>query len=166
MKYKILWIEDGAFVEVENLAGPVLITGEYDIDVALNASDAIKKIKCLREGYDAVIVDIRIPPGLDTEWEKLSETLRRNKKGDRLGIQLLFSLLKPEEAEIKIKDIPAWISPDKFAILSVEGEREVKAELVPLGVDLFRQKETRMANTALLDLIKEVLSRPPKQKTT
>ncbi|MCK4765380.1 MAG: hypothetical protein KAW12_24475 [Candidatus Aminicenantes bacterium] len=155
MKYKVLWIEDGAFVEVSNFAGPVLISKKYDLQVALNASDAVKKIKTTE--FDAVVVDIRIPPGDDPEWETLYIKSRHSKIEARLGIEILFGLLSPKDSAIKIADIPHWVSPKKFGIFTVESEDGLKKELNELGGILFKQKKTNMSNSALLDLIEEII---------
>lgn len=164
MKYKVLWIEDGAFVEVASFAGPVLIAMKYDLHVAIDVSDAIKQIKSTE--FDVVIVDIRLPPGNDTEWENLYSKSAYNKIGARLGIQLLLSLLKPGKAAVKLNEIPAWISPDKFGIFTVESEVELETELKELNIKCFQQKKTRLPKTTLLDLIERVIDNSRKKSTT
>jgi hypothetical protein len=155
MKHKVLWIEDGAFVEVSSFAAPVINRIVYALEVALDVSDAVKKI--IKTQFDAVIVDIRIPPGSDPEWEHLYSKSGYNKIGARLGIQLLFSLLKPEAAAIKLDKIPPWVSPGKFGIFTVESEAEVKNDLEVLGITFFQQKKTNIPNIALLELIEKII---------
>lgn len=155
MKYKVLWIEDGAFVEVGDFAGPVLIAMKYDLHVAIDVSDAIKQIKSTE--FDAIIVDIRIPPGNDPEWENLFSKSAYNKIGGRLGIQLLYSLFKPGKSAVKFSEIPTWISPEKIGVFTVESELEVKNELEELRIDCFQQKKTRLPKTTLLELIEKVI---------
>ena len=158
MRRKILWVEDGAFIEVSSFTGPLFTSAKYDLDVALNVTDAIRKIK--ETEFDAVIVDIRIPPGLDRAWENLYSESGYNKIGARLGIQLLFSLLKPGMSEVKLENIPSWVSPEKFGVFSVESVEEVKKELKQLDISLnhFQQKITTMPKTALLELIEKVIT--------
>jgi hypothetical protein len=160
MKYKVLWIEDGAFVEVASFAGPVLTVLKYDLNVALNVSDALEQIKNIE--FDAVIVDIRILPGMDPEWENLFSKSGDSKISARLGIQLLFSLLKPEKAYIKLKEIPTWILPEKFGVFTVDSEAEVKNELDELKIVCFQQKKTGLPKTALLELIEKVIDNSKK----
>ena len=155
MRYKVLWIEDGALTEVADFAGPLLSSMKYDLDVALNISDAIKKMNDAE--FDVVIVDIRIPPGSDPEWEHLYEKSQSIKVSPRLGMQLLFGLLKPKEVEIKLKNIPQWIVPEKLGVFTVESEGEVKKELEALCVNFYLQKKTNTPNTALLEFIEEII---------
>lgn len=157
MKHKILWIEDGSLIEVSSFAGPVFTAARYDLEVARNLSDALKKLT--NSEYDAVIVDIRIPPGDSPEWEKLYGKSGDDKINARLGIQLLFSLLKPEKAVVKIREeIPRWISPEKFGVFTVESSGEVRHELKELGINFFRQKMTKIPTTTLLELIEDVIN--------
>ena len=155
MKYKVLWIEDEAFMQVDHSTGPLLLTRKYDLNVALNVSDAVEQIKNIE--FDAVIVDIRLPPGMDPDWEALFINSGDKKSSARLGIQLPFSLLKPGKASIKLEKIPSWISPAKFGVFTVESEREVKNELKKLRIDCFQQKKTMLPKTALLELIERVI---------
>jgi hypothetical protein len=160
MRYKVLWIEDGAFVQVEHFTGPVLLTREYDLNVAIDVSDAVEQIKNIE--FDAVIVDIRLPPGMDPEWEALYINSGDKKSSARLGIQLLFSLLKPGKASIKLEKIPPWISPAKFGIFTVESKEEVNAELEELNIKCYQQKKTGLPKTALLELIERVIDNSKK----
>jgi hypothetical protein len=154
--YKVLWIEDGAFTEVSSFAGPVFTSTKYDLQVALDVSDAVKKIRDTE--FDAVIVDIRIPPGIDPEWEEFYRKSGYNKIGARLGIQLLYTLLKPEKATVKLDRIPSWISTKKFGIFTVESEGEVKKNMEDIGINFYQQKKTTIPNTALLELIEKIIN--------
>jgi hypothetical protein len=156
MKHKVLWIEDGAFVEVSSFAAPLFNQMIYDLVVAIDVSNAVKQI--IDTQFDAVIVDIRIPPGIDQDWENLYSKSGYNKIGARLGIQLLFSLLKHESAAIKLDDIPKWVKPEKFGIFTIESKAEVKNDLEALGITFFQQKKTNLPNTALLELIEKIIN--------
>jgi DNA-binding NarL/FixJ family response regulator len=155
MKYNVLWVEDGAFVEIPNFAGPVTITRKYDLRVAKDVSDAVRQMQLTE--FDAVIVDIRLPPGSDPEWENHYKSLIKSKIPDRLGIQLLFSLLKPDASAVKLNNIPSWISPGKFGVFTVEGEKEVMPDLSKLGVLFYRQKKVGISRKTLLDLIEAII---------
>ena len=164
MRHKVLWIEDGAFVEVSSFAAPLFNRMIYDLAVALDVSAAVNKI--IETQFDAVIVDIRIPPGIDPEWERLYSKSGYNKISARLGIQLLFSLLKPESAAIKLDNIPSWVSPGKFGIFTVESEAEVRNDLEYLGIKFFQQKKTNIPNTAILELIEKIIKSSNKESNT
>lgn len=161
MKYRVLWIEDGAFVEVSRLPGPVYTSMMYDFEVATNVTDGIQKIKSTE--YHAIIVDIRIPPGIEENWDSLYQKSKRNRNLARLGIQMLFSLLKPQKAKVKISDIPPWVRKEKFAILSIEAREELEEDLKELKiVDYCYQKSINMPDTILLDIINKVIARQEK----
>jgi DNA-binding NtrC family response regulator len=93
MRKKILWIEDGAFDEIAVLATPVHLTGEYQLEFALDASQAIRQLES--QEFDAVIVDIRILPGDDPKWLNMYYATGSNKAA-RLGVKLLQFLLGTE----------------------------------------------------------------------
>jgi hypothetical protein len=159
MKQKIIWIEDSAFIDVQNLAGPVYVSGKYDIVVALDASEAVRKL--IQIEFDAVVVDIRIPPGDNSRWTELYTRYGENKVTARLGLHILYSLFAPEDkkAEIKLENIPKWITHNRFGILTVESERELQDDLKRLNIQVFRQKTAEMSETALLEVIEEILSK-------
>ena len=148
MRKKVLWVEDSAYDEISFLATPVHLTGEFDLQVALSATDALERLQ--RTEYDAIIVDIRIPPGPDKRWIKLYDG---SEKGSRLGLVLLQIVLG--------KGVPDWglELPDairdrrRYGVLSVENIRGDAAEL---GV-LFREKSGDDVNE-LLWLIRDILA--------
>jgi CheY-like chemotaxis protein len=152
---KVLWIEDGARADFQQMLGPVYARREFELIVALNASDAITHLK--RTPFDVVIVDIRIPPGEAEEWRELHHRGDDNNANARLGLDLLYSLLAPESARINLAGRPAWITSEKFAVFTVESRTEVQDDLKRMGIGVFRRKETEMGNRVLLDVIEEVL---------
>ncbi|MFC2155302.1 hypothetical protein ACFLRB_02270 [Acidobacteriota bacterium] len=156
MKYKVLWIEDGARSEVSSFAGAVFTSMKYDLEVVLDVSDAVRKI--LNAEYDAVIVDIRIVPGSASKWKNLYSQVGKDKDNARLGMHLLFSLLKPDQAAVELENIPSWILPKRFGVFTVEGKGEVKDELEELGVNFYLQKQTNLPHTALLDFIEKIIN--------
>lgn len=154
-KTKILWIEDGARADFHHMLGPVYVGGEYDLVVALDATFAIAHLK--KTEFGVVIVDIRIPPGEDAEWRELHHKGDHNNANARLGLDLLYSLLAPEAARIRLDWLPAWITPEKFAVFTVESRTEVQKDLDRIKVKIYRRKETEMGNRVLLEVIEEVL---------
>lgn len=66
---KILWIEDGAYADLQELVVPIYIQGRHDLTIALDASEGCGHL--LQTQFDAVIVGRRIPPGNDRGWIEL-----------------------------------------------------------------------------------------------
>lgn len=157
MKLKILWIEDQAFIDLAILTGLVYVRGNYDLIIAPDASEGIRQI--MQREFDAVVVDIRIPPGDDPKWKELYTKFGMTKVTARLGLHLLHCLLAPEDknTKVKLRNIPPWITPTRFGILTVESEREVQDDLRKLNIQVFRQKTAEMTETTLLELIEEIL---------
>lgn len=160
MTHKVLWIEDGAYEDLPDLIGPVVVDGGYDLDIALDATDGIKKI--LRTEYDCVIVDIRLPPGEDRRWIDIYNHPNRNKDAARLGLLVLRSLLKPEKSRVKLDGIKEWVKAARFGVLTVENKGEVEHDLNELGIGIkvYRQKNRSPSVNTLLELIKEVIKQP------
>jgi hypothetical protein len=162
MKYRVLWIEDSAEVDVKDLVAPVYLSGKYNLIVALDASEAINQI--LKSEFAAIVVDIRIPPGKTKEWAELYTKLGANKAKARLGLRILKSLLQPddmqqEEAQIK-KKAPSWITPKVFGILTVESKEALKSyfDFEKAGISVYRQKSASMSITTLLDVFDEIIT--------
>jgi hypothetical protein len=155
MKPRVLWIEDSARFELNNLTGPIYFYGTYDFQQAENVTSAIEFLKV--KEYDALIVDVRLPPGNDPYWRELYRKEEGDGGGEKLGIKLLYWLLAQEGSYSHTP--PSWASPEKIAIFTVENQMEVRDDLDKLGINLFKQKTTGLADTTLLDLIKELLGR-------
>ena len=114
---RVLWIEDNAKVDMGVYFGPIFTSGRYDVSIALDPSEALRKISLAE--YQAIIVDIRLAPGQDKLWRDLYVGFGASKPTARLGIHLVQSLLKVSEAKIKLplKDVPCWINPRKIGFL-------------------------------------------------
>lgn len=153
--YRVLWVEDGALIDLPELVGPVYVSGRYDLSIALNATDGAARI--VSTEYDVVVVDIRLPPGTDPRWVQLFKNRGLNKAQARLGLKLLSSCLDPINAEIKLSPQPLWLNPSRFAVFTVEGESELQSELAPLGIRLFQQKKADPSREMLLDLLDRVI---------
>ena len=159
MIYKVLWIEDGAYGDLPDLIGPVVVDGGYDLDIALNATEGVEKI--LSDEYDCVIVDIRLQPGEDRRWIDIYNHPEKNKDAARLGLLVLRSLLKPEKSDVKLDGIEEkkWVVPARFGVLTVENQGEVENDLSELniGKKAYRQKNKGPSVNLLLELIEDVM---------
>ncbi len=155
MKPRVLWIEDSARFELNNLTGPIYFYGKYDFQQAENVTSAIEFLKV--KEYDALIVDIRLPPGNDPYWRELYQKAEREGGGEKLGIKFLNWLLLRDGAYSY--PAPGWAKPEMIAVFTVENHTEIRSNLDELGIKLFKQKTTGLADTTLLDLIEELLGR-------
>jgi len=153
-KPSVLWIEDSARFELRSLVGPLLFSGKYDFNLAEDVTAAMDFLR--NKEYAAVIVDIRLPPGIDPEWR----THYRNSGADRvhaqLGLKLLYWLLGKDTA-IHSETPPAWVKPWNIGVFTVESQREIQKNLDELGISVFKQKLAGLPDTILLDLIEELL---------
>lgn len=156
-KKKVLWIEDGSRYDLADLAAPVIMDGGYDLDVAEDASEGIAKL--FETEYDAVIVDIRIPPGNGEAWVKLYERSGKEKVSARLGRHFLYSILGHKEAEIRLDERPKWIKPEKIGVLSVESHLELNGDLNNLTISVYYQKQANTPEDILLTIIKDILNK-------
>jgi hypothetical protein len=151
--HKVLWIDDGV-QDMGVFAAPVLSSGRYIMARALNPPAALEWIRS--EKFSAVVVDIRLPCGDSDEWGELFARHGRDEREAKLGLELLRSLLHDEKAIIQIDDVPEWISPGIFGVLTVEGESEIVTQL-PSGVVHTREKSLNINPTVLLELMNEIL---------
>jgi DNA-binding NarL/FixJ family response regulator len=150
---KVLWIEDNAMADLQELLAPVYVDGTYELTLAENASDAIKQL--WKSEFVAVIVDIRIPPGQDKNWQELYRTRGNSNKAARLGLEVIRTALQ-QEASITRASPPVWLSPTRFAVFTVESGAEVEQDVRKLGVKVYRQKRVATPPTVLLDLIARI----------
>jgi len=156
MKKKILWIEDSAFIDLQQLSGPVYASGQYDLVMAVNASEGIQQI--LQTPFEAVVVDIRIPPGNDKDWINIYFQAEMKKINARLGLEVLYTLLRPDIARFKLKKpIPDWVSPHRFGFLTVETPKEIEKAKEELKISIYQQKTAQLPHTALLEIIEKIL---------
>lgn len=167
MLKKVLWIEDGAESELYNMLSPIFISGEYDLVVAKDATEAEERLR--RDDFAAVIVDIRLPPGRDQKWIDVYKGYRQSQDAARLGLHLLRALFAPgEHAGGVAVQLPNQLSPAKFAVFSVE--MEIESEVRALGVSEYVQKCANTRRTDVLDLIRrlttEIAREQVSKKTT
>jgi hypothetical protein len=154
-KKRILWIEDGARHELVRLSAPVSMSDGFDLEIAESASDGVRKL--LRDEFQVLIVDIRLPPGDDARWIQLYNECGRDPISARLGGHILHSVLASPTARVPLSLPPAWLTAQRIAILSVESKLELAAELAPLRIAVYEQKRAGLPNTTLLDVAARVL---------
>jgi len=153
MKPKVMWVEDSARLELRNLTGPVYFSGKYDFQLAEDVTQAINFL--LVKPFDALIIDIRLPPGLNAYWQNLYRQSGADKVKAQLGLKLISWLVGKE---INFNQLPPkWVDVKRIAVFSVESPNEIRPHLKELGINLYLQKAAGLRDTALLDLINEVL---------
>jgi CheY-like chemotaxis protein len=162
MKFRVLWIEDNALTDLAPLLGPIYVSGQYDLEIAEDASEGARKIKQME--FDAVIVDVRLPPGDDPRWIDAYNRAGRDRARAQLGFSLLYSLLRPEKAEVELEHPPSWVKPERFGIFTVETKAEVQKHLDALGVPVHEQKKPGTSSRVLLDLVGRITAKAPNQK--
>ncbi len=155
-KPSVLWIEDSARFELRSLVGPLLFSGKYDFNLAEDVTSAMHFLRV--KEYNAVIVDIRLPPGIDPEWRRHYRESGANKVQSQLGLKLLYWLLG-KNPSIHSETPPAWIKPQNIGVFSVESQKEIQANLDELGIAAFKQKSAGLPDTVLLDLINELVAK-------
>lgn len=152
---EILWIEDSARYELSELAGPVYYSRRYVLNIAEDATSAVSHV--VTKVYDALIVDIRIPPGDHPTWTRLYQENNRNKDKARLGLHLLEWMLGSNGVSSAFNMIgkpPDWVNPAKIAIFTVENYHSIKDSLQILKVDHhYLLKTSARRDTILLELI-------------
>ena len=139
IRKKVLWIEDAAISALHLYLAPMYMSGLYETDIALNATEAVERLRSDR--YDAVVVDIRIPPGTDPNWRKIYKHHNRDVKKARLGLLLIEGIFQAEYAEYVFQDPPDWVDPSRFGVLTVERQRDIQAALANVGVKVMHRKD-------------------------
>ncbi len=178
---QVLWIEDSANFELSELLGPVYYHGGYILDIAESASEATELLSLPPESphtplYDAIIVDIRLPPGHHTLWQKLYKQTIRGTVETQLGLLLLYWMLgktpcadhaheiktmKRALEDLKTKyDSPNWITPSQIAIFTVErkGQLQQRQHLDCLGLqNNYFQKSLNTPDDILLRIVQHCI---------
>jgi hypothetical protein len=155
-KYRVLWVEDGARYDLAHLAAPVYMDGKYDLVIAEDASAGMAVV--LMDRFDVIIVDIRIPPGDEPNWIKLYQGNGTEKIAARLGLSLLYTFLGHPDAKIDLGSRrPAWITPARVGVLTVESQLELHDDLTKLGITIHGHKRAETSDEILLELIQRVL---------
>jgi hypothetical protein len=159
MKTKFLWIEDNARTDLKYLLGPIYMSGKYDPVVAPTVAEGVYRMN--NTEFAAVIVDIRLLPGNDSDWESLYLKMGNEKGTSRLGLCLLYSLFGPRIDDVKIERKPEWIKPELFGVLTVEDlGGDLGEALRSFGITVREQKTVHTVNTTLLKMVEQITGGP------
>ena len=154
-KHNVLWIEDGAFTEVEHMSAPLYVSGKYDLVIAENATEGLQALMRTDKKFDTIILDIRLPPGEDEKFLTLYKNRKESKIAARLGLSLLKRVLKEgEENQIPLHHREA----KRFGIFTVEGRGELAHDLKELDLETLKvyQKTERNSKDTLREIIEDI----------
>ena len=149
MKPRVLWIEDSARLELRNLAAPVYSSGRFDFNLAEDVTTAVNMLKVTT--FDAVVVDVRLPPGADPHWKRLYQHAGADKVNAQLGIKLLHWLIN-KDRHVHPDDPPNGFSKARLGIFTVESQEDLREELDVLGITVFFQKTTSLPDAILVKI--------------
>ncbi len=154
-KTPVLWVEDSARFELANFMGPIYASRKYELTLAEDATAATRYLHTIK--FDAIIMDIRIPPGRDRHWSALYQRAGSDKTTAQLGLVLLTWLLRHDyfNSNGLLKPIP--VKPSQVGVFSVEGELEIGRQVKDLGISVFLEKRPGLRDTTLRELIDTVL---------
>jgi len=155
MLSKVLWIEDSARLELVNLTAPIFFQQTCELTLAEDVTTASRLL--LAKRYDAVVVDVRLPPGHDERWRSQYQMAGASKITAQLGLKLLAWLLHSDKSIYEVEP-PEWISPQYVAVFTVETRQEIHEALDELGISLFQEKTANLSDDALDNLIRAVLA--------
>jgi len=158
MRPKALWIEDSAQLELANLTGPVFFNRNCHLTLAEDVTTAVNLLCADR--FEAIVVDIRLPPGRDGRWGEQYRRSGSNKVSAQLGLKLLRWLLGGDRS-IVADEPPDWVAPHRFGVFTVESRNEIQRYLDPLGVGVFQEKNAAIADDTLDELIGKLLAQRP-----
>jgi CheY-like chemotaxis protein len=157
-------VEDSARFELASVLGPIYASHRFDLTLAENATTAAEYLR--RRRFDAIIVDIRLPPGTDAYWRGIYKSAGSDRTNAKLGLALLAWLLSTTaDNDNHGADTPArpkWpVVPGQIGVFSVENRLEVGSFLLRLGVNRLYEKRPGLPDTVLLDIVTEVLTEAP-----
>lgn len=154
MKIKVLWVEDSARLELRKLTGPIYISGNYDMNLAEDATSAVRYLQS--KVYDAVVLDMRLPPGIDDYWINIYRDRGEDKADARLGLELASWMFNGRSANAPVSP-PDWLKPHHVGVFTVENDSSVHAKLGELGIRVFQHKTAGLTDTILIDIIKRIV---------
>ncbi|ACY15841.1 response regulator [Haliangium ochraceum] len=164
-KRRVLWVEDSARFELASVLGPIYASRRYDLTLAENATTAGEYLR--RRRFDAVVVDIRLPPGTHPYWRDIYTNAGSDRTNAKLGLAILKWLLSPSEAGRSsgsnghglVPPRPSWpVMPQQVGVFSVENHAEIGDDLDALGVGVMHEKRPGLPDTILLQIVGEVLA--------
>ena len=167
---KVLWIEDNTGIELPHLITPVLFSGEYDLTIAHNASEAVQLLQHNPSNFDIIIFDLDLMPGNNPSLRKFygesagTEISTKNLGGELLRLWLGKKTNFDQKTESELK-LATKLNPNHIGILSVLAnefrESDFYSEL-NLNPDFVVQKDADMPREVLLKLISTIDKRSNK----
>lgn len=156
-RIQVLWIEDEALYQLNELLGPVLYRHrQYHLDLAVNASEAQQKLCESNNNYDVIIVDMRIPPGEAPTWKDIYRKQGNDKNKARLGAYLIEWML--DQSNGWGQDLPRpqnKIPATQIAIFSAEEPKAIQ-NLLDYGIQVYQPKDSNYPDNILLEIIQRV----------
>jgi CheY-like chemotaxis protein len=107
---RLLWIEDETDTGLVERKTWLELCDDIDLTIARNATEGHRQLQNA-EGYDVIIVDIRLPPGVDERYQQMHYN-----GNERLGIVLVQEAAKHDATIIA-----------KTGLFTVEREADLKA---------------------------------------
>jgi len=157
MKTKVLWVEDSARLELRNLTGPIYISGDYDMNLAEDATTAVRYLQT--KEYDAVILDMRIPPGIDDFWVNVYRERGEDKADAKLGLELANWLFNGT-SEFSVPR-PQWIQPYHVGVFTVENDPSLHSRLELLKISVFEHKVAGLSDMILIEIVNRIKAQRP-----
>lgn len=155
----VLWVEDSARFELSELLGPVYYSRKCFLTLAEDATSAVEHLN--RRSFDALIVDIRLPPGSSATWRDLYRQAGKKRVEAQLGLHLLEWLLAPATPG-RWNGLPSpqfRLPPERIAVFSVESWSQVQERLKGLGItrERYYQKAVNTPDDILVRIIEQLL---------
>lgn len=179
-KKSVLWIEDDAAYNLDYLASPLIMNPRYDLVLAANISEALHSLRS-RATYDAIVFDLRVPPGNQANWKALHQELSQARTAAQLGFYLLLGLLDlrhpmHHKHDLQIPPLlKGRVNVQNIGIMSVDVSSTILHELRDMRVrdaqqsvmlnlqsrvestSFYKQKQVGMSNRSLLELVKAII---------
>lgn len=174
---RVLWIEDGALVEFPEYIAHFYARSELGLVLARDTTEGFEALRTAdRDPYDAVVVDLRLPPGAGEPWGEIYLHHHSNPAAARLGLILLAVAFGRSREALGNKSLPKkllesiaqiealnWSQSNqrRFGVLTVEESSEIKELLETIGIRHFRTKRVEAGPEVLLDLVLELTEKAP-----
>ncbi|MCC6447888.1 MAG: hypothetical protein IT215_04300 [Chitinophagaceae bacterium] len=147
---KILWVEEEADSSMIGYITLFESINGFDLTIAKNATEAMHHLHSKKQFFDLVIMDIRIPPGLDGYWEEEYLKGDNSLPKERLGIAVInkyfTELIRENEKQkwIIFTIEPFWTVSEFFKKYSLNWFIE--------GVNYFQKTKYRFPEEFLKDI--------------
>ena len=159
-KKEVLWIEDDATYNLQYVASPVIMNPRLDLTLAATVTEAIHQLS--RKQFDAVVFDLRMPPGEYDDWITMKQYLNRTGMPPRLGLHLLLNLFDcapDDKLRVPIPSDSFRPNINRVGILSVDSLDDVgdMLQCTRFHTNNYRQKRAGMSSRILLNLITQLV---------